>query len=182
MRAFTKLDSYDSETGFLNVIVETPQGSHNKYNYDEKLQLFKTSSVMPTGTVFPYDFGFIPSTLGEDGDPLDVLLLMEFAAPGGYLVSARLIGVIEAEQTEEDETERNDRLIAVSMESHRHKQAQSLADLGKDLVDEIEHFFIKYNELHGKEFKPLGRHGPKRATKLVKEGQARFKRKQVRES
>src|SRR5258707_12455707 len=77
MQALTKLDTYDGETGFLNVIVETPQGSHNKYNYDEKLQLFRISCMMPAGSVFPYDFGFIPSTLGDDGDPMDVLVLME---------------------------------------------------------------------------------------------------------
>jgi inorganic pyrophosphatase len=182
MQSLTKLDTYDGKTGFVNVIVETPQGSHNKYDYDEKLQLFRISCLMPAGSVFPYDFGFIPSTLGDDGDPLDVLVLMEFPAPGGYLVSARLIGVIEAEQTENGTTERNDRLIAVSMESHRHKQVRSLSHLGEELVGEIEHFFITYNQLHGKKFKPLGRHGPKRATKLVKDGQTRFKRMQVKEA
>jgi inorganic pyrophosphatase len=88
MPSLVKLDAYDADSGRLNVIVETPQGSRNKYEYDAKLKVFKISCLLPAGTVFPYDFGFIPSTLGDDGDPLDVLLLMEVPAPGGYLVQA----------------------------------------------------------------------------------------------
>jgi inorganic pyrophosphatase len=175
MPCLMKLATYDAEKGDLNVIVETPQGSRNKYTYDPKCRVLRVGCLLPMGVAFPYDFGFIPSTLGDDGDPLDVLVLMEVPAPGGYLVTARLIGVIEAKQTDGRKTERNDRLIAVSRESHRHRQARTLDDLGDDVVTEIEHFFVSYNELHGKKFKPVGRHGPKRARKLVKEGEALFK-------
>jgi inorganic pyrophosphatase len=171
----TELDTYDQKTGDLNIVVETPQGSRNKYKYDAKCRVFKIHSVLPLGAVFPYDFGFLPSTLGEDGDPLDILVLMEEPAPGGYLVPARLLGVIEAEQTEKDgTTERNDRLIAVSNESHRYQHARALSDLTKGVLKEIEHFFVSYNEMEGKKFKPLGCHGPERARKLVKEGAKRL--------
>jgi len=180
MRPLTKLDTYNAETGLLNVIVETGQGSRNKYNYDPKLRVFKIACLLPAGMAFPYDFGFIPSTLGEDGDPLDVLVLMEVPAPGGCLVSARLIGVIEGEQTEEGCTERNDRLIAVSAESHGHKRAESLQDLGKELVSEMEQFFVSYNEMHGKKFKPIGRRGPRRAKKLVQQGEERYRLSQMK--
>ena len=175
MPPLTKLPTYDAETGWLNAIIETPQGSRNKYKYDDRCRIFKVHSLLPAGAVFPYDFGFLPSTRGEDGDPLDVLVLMEVACPGGYLVPARLIGVIEAEQTEDGESERNDRLIAVSTESHRHHGANTLADLGEEILCEIEHFFISYNAMHGKQFKPLGRHGPGRAQKLVKQGEKLFR-------
>jgi inorganic pyrophosphatase len=176
MASLTKLATYDDETGDLNVIVETPQGSRNKYKYDPEGRVLRVGCLLPKGIAFPYDFGFIPSTLGDDGDPLDILVVMEEPAPGGCLVTARLIGVIEAKQTENGgKTERNDRLVAVSTESHRHREARTLDDLGDDVVSEIEHFFVSYNELHGKKFKPIGRHGPKRARKLVKEGEARFK-------
>jgi inorganic pyrophosphatase len=174
MPSLVKLDAYDADSGRLNVIVETPQGSRNKYAYDAKLKVFKISCLLPAGTVFPYDFGFIPSTLGDDGDPLDVLLLMEVPAPGGYLVQARLIGVIEAKQSKGRKIERNDRLIAVSAESYRHKKVRSLEDLGEQLLSEIEQFFISYNAMHGKQFKPLGRHGASRARKLVRKGEKRF--------
>jgi inorganic pyrophosphatase len=178
MPPLTKLDAYDAESGHLNVVVETPQGSRNKYDYDPKLRVFKISCLLPAGAVFPFDFGFIPSTLGDDGDPLDVLVLMEVPAPGGCLVPARLIGVIEATQSNgKKKMERNDRLIAVSRESHRHQKVHSLADLGEEIVAEIEQFFISYNEMHGKRFRPLGRHGAAKAHKLVKKGETRFRKK-----
>src|SRR5437764_15464112 len=86
--------------GVVHVIVDTPKGSRNKFKYDEELGLFKLSGVLPAGAVFPFDFGFVPATLGGDGDALDVLLLMDEPAFVGCLVEVRLIGVIEAEQTE----------------------------------------------------------------------------------
>src|ERR671939_103970 len=104
------LAAFDNESEDLNVVIETPKGNRNKFKYDEERGLFKLSGVLPMGAVFPFDFGFIPSTLGGDGDPLDVLVLMDEPAFTGCLVPARLIGVVEAEQTEEGETQRNDRL------------------------------------------------------------------------
>jgi len=171
-----ELDAFNEEPEELNVIIETPKGSRNKFNYDDKLRLFKLGGVLPAGAVFPFDFGFVPSTLGGDGDPLDVLVLMDEPAFTGCLVRARLVGVIEAEQTERDgETTRNDRLIAVASESHLLKKVRSLGRLNANLVEEIEHFFVSYNQAKGKEFKSLGRFGPGRALKLVEEGVRRFK-------
>jgi inorganic pyrophosphatase len=167
----------DEETGALNVIIETPKGSRNKFKYDEKLGLFKLSGVLPAGAVFPFDFGYIPATQGGDGDPLDVLVLMDEPAFAGCLVSARLIGVIEAEQTEDGKTERNDRLIAVATDSHDHHEIQSLDQISPNLVQEIEHFFVSYNTIKGKQFAPKGRFGPERAQKLVDAGQAQAKSK-----
>ena len=174
---FTRLDAFDAESDDLNVIIETPQGSRNKFKYDEKLGLFKLSGVLPAGAVFPFDFGYIPATLGGDGDPLDVLVLMDEPAFAGCLVPARLIGVIEAEQTEDGKTERNDRLIAVATDSHDHHEIQSLDQISPNLVQEIEHFFVSYNTIKGKQFAPKGRFGPERAQKLVDAGQAQAKRK-----
>lgn len=161
----------------LHVIIETPKGSRNKFTYDEELGLFKLGGVLPAGAVFPFDFGFVPSTTGGDGDPLDVLLLMDEPAFVGCLVAARLIGVIEAEQTEDGETMRNDRLIAVASVSRTHKHVRSLGNLNDVMVDEIEHFFVSYNEIKKKVFKPLGRHGAQRALKLVAEGEKLFKQR-----
>jgi inorganic pyrophosphatase len=174
----TSLSPYATDSNELNVIIETPKGSRNKFNYDEEYHLFKLGGVLPAGAVFPFDFGFIPSTLGGDGDPLDVLLLMDEPAFPGCLVPSRLIAVIEAEQTERDgQTTRNDRLIAVAAGSHTHKGIRKLADLSSNLLDEIEHFFVSYNEINGKKFKPLGRFGPIKAAKLIEEGTQLFRRK-----
>ncbi|HEX8229290.1 MAG TPA: inorganic diphosphatase [Chloroflexia bacterium] len=168
---YLSLPAFDEDSGDLNAIVDTPKHSRNKYEYDEKLRLYKLGGVLPAGAYFPYDFGYVPSTLGGDGDPLDVLILMDEPAFVGCLVPARLIGVIEAEQTERDgETGRNDRLIAVAANSHAHKEVRSLDDISSALVDEIEHFFVSYNEVKGKQFKPLGRYGPERAQQVVERG------------
>src|SRR2546423_554450 len=174
---FENLDAFEGTSGEVNVIIETPKGSRNKYNYDPEHGLFKLGGVLAAGAVFPFDFGFVPSTLGDDGDPLDVLVLMNDTAFPGCLVATRLVGVIEADQTEKDgKTERNDRLIAVAAESHNHREVCSLDQVSDSLLAEIEHFFISYNDMKGKEFKPDGRHGPKRATTLVQEGVERFER------
>jgi inorganic pyrophosphatase len=79
----------------LQVIIETPKGSHNKYSFDEEQNIFVLRAALPSGMVFPYDFGFVPQTLADDGDPLDVLVLMDMPAFPGCAVVARLIGVIE---------------------------------------------------------------------------------------
>ena len=90
----------DPETKLVNVVIDTPKGSHNKYKYDEKLGLFRLSRVLPAGMHFPYDFGSIPRTRAEDGDAVDVLVLMDAATFAGCLVSTRLVGVLRATQTE----------------------------------------------------------------------------------
>jgi inorganic pyrophosphatase len=175
-KTLLQLGAFAEESSRVNVIIETPQGSRNKFNYDEQLGLFKLGGVLPAGAVFPFDFGFVPSTLGGDGDPLDVLVLMDEPAFAGCLVEARLIGVVEAEQTKRtSERTRNDRLIAVAAEARNHKGVRSLGQLNEHLVAEIEHFFVSYNEIKGKTFKPLGRHGSRRAREVVEEGVRRFK-------
>lgn len=171
---FGALSALDERSGILNAIIETPKGSRNKFKYDTEQGLFMLSGVLPAGAVFPFDFGFVPATQGGDGDPLDVLVLMDESAFAGCLVPARLIGVIEAEQTEDGTTERNDRLIAVAAESHHHREVRSLDQISENLVNEIEHFFISYNEIKGKRFKPRGRFGPDRARQVVEEGMRRF--------
>ncbi|HEY0172980.1 MAG TPA: inorganic diphosphatase [Pyrinomonadaceae bacterium] len=161
----------------VNVVIETPKGSRNKYEYDERLGLFKLGGVLPSGASFPFDFGFVPSTLGGDGDPLDVLVLMDEPAFAGCLVRARLAGVVEAEQTERDgETTRNDRLIGIAADSRLLARVRTLEHLGPDLLEEIEHFFVSYNHIKGKVFKPLGRFGPRRALELVEKGMTSFRR------
>ena len=172
-----KLPPIVKETGEIRAIVETPKGSRNKFDFDPQTGLFELGSAMPAGVEFPFEFGFIPGTLGEDGDPLDLLILMDAPTFVGCFVKARLIGVIEAKQKEKDGSEeRNDRLIAVAAESRRHQSVQSLKELPEELLREIEHFFISYNQLKEKEFVPLGRFGPRRALKLVKKGIVRQKK------
>jgi inorganic pyrophosphatase len=105
--------------------------------------------------------------VAEDGDPLDVLVLMDEPVFIGCLVEARLLGVIEAQQTKDGKTERNDRLIAVAAESHTNGSLKSLQKLDSKLIGEIEHFFVSYNEARGKKFNPTARKGPAVARRLI---------------
>jgi inorganic pyrophosphatase len=159
----------------LLAVIETPKGSPNKYKYEETYGGFRLNTVMPKGSIWPYDFGFIPSTVGEDGDPLDVLILMDEPAPLGCLVSIRLVGAIEAKQREKDGNwERNDRLLAISTQSLTHVDIHDVDDLGSALLDEIEQFFANYTSQRCKTFKPIGRIGAKKARKIVENVIAAF--------
>ena len=164
------LPAVDPDSGRLNVVVDTPQGSRNKYKFDEQHGQWRLSKVLPQGMYFPYDFGFIPSTRGEDGDPLDVLLLADEPAFPGCVVPARLIGVLEAEQTEGGKTIRNDRLVAVVETPYNPAEYRSLEEASPQRLDEIEHFFVSYNKMEGRQFKPLARHGADRAWELLEQG------------
>ncbi len=91
----TILKPFDKEANFVHVVIETPRGSRNKYKFEPKLGSMKLNKVLPAGMEFPYDFGFVPGTRAEDGDPIDVLLLMDEQVFPGCVVESRLIGVIE---------------------------------------------------------------------------------------
>ncbi len=152
----------------LNVIIETPRGSQNKFAYDEEVKTFRLKKTLPLGTVFPFDFGFIPETKGADGDPLDILIIMEEPVFPGCLIQTRLLGILEAEQKEKDGKKmRNDRLVGVSECSVLFKGIKRIDDLNKSMVKEIENFFIDYNKHEGKKFKPLGWKGRKKALAAI---------------
>jgi inorganic pyrophosphatase len=125
------------------------------------------SKVLPEGMTFPYDFGFVPSTQAEDGDPIDVLVLMDEPAFPGCVIEARLIGVIKAEQIEDGGRTRNDRLVAVAIENHEYSELQTLKDVSKTLLKDIEEFFVNYHRVRGSKFRVLGTRGPKQACRLV---------------
>jgi len=102
----------------LRVVIETPKGSRNKFAYDVEERIFELKKVLPAGMTFPYDFGFVPSTEADDGDAVDVLVLMDEPAFPGCALKCRPIGVIEGEQGSKKGGERNDRIIAVEKDAH----------------------------------------------------------------
>ena len=159
-------------------MIETPKGSRNKYSYNEPLGIFELRKVLPRGMIFPYDFGFLPSTKGEDGDPLDILLLLDDSAPTGCVIRTRVVGAIAAEQSEDgNKWIQNDRLLGVAVHAHLHGNVKSLKEINPRVLDEIEAFFKEYNEMQGKQFRPTDRVGPKHAQKLIEAGQAAFAKK-----
>lgn len=159
------LDDKDEE--IIKVVIETPKGSRNKYAFDPDEKAFTLKKVLPAGMAFPYDFGFVPSTLAEDGDPLDVLVLMDEPAFPGCVVKCRVIGVIEGEQGNGKKTERNDRIVAVEIANHQWEHVDHIDSLGKQFVKELEEFFVNYHELTGKQYRILDVKGPRGARKCV---------------
>jgi inorganic pyrophosphatase len=151
-------------------IVECPKGSVVKYTYDPKAQAFEMKRVLPDGMCFPLDFGFVPSTKAEDGDPLDILVVNDAPAAVGALLTVRLVGVIEAEQTEEGKTVRNDRLVAVAEVSHLFAKVASVADLGDAFLRNLTQFWVNYGALRGATFKVLAVRDGKAAVALVRAG------------
>jgi inorganic pyrophosphatase len=142
----------------FDVVVETPKGSAEKYDYIPNTPFFKMSKILPSGMVFPYDFGFIPKTKGEDGDPLDVIVISEFNSFPGVIIECRIIGGMKAEQSKgEDSKEmiRNDRFIAIPKCSNIFQDVHEVKDLPKQVMKELEAFFVEYNKLEGKKFKAL---------------------------
>src|SRR5246127_5174453 len=150
----TSLNLHSDDT--FQVIIETPKASRNKYRYDPKQGIFTLSKVLPEGMVFPYDFGFLPQTMAPDGDPIDVLLLMDEPAYPGVVVRSRLIGVIEGEQIDGKKRNRNDRLLAVAEANHLYADIKRAKDLPDQFLKELQEFFVNYHRLEGKEYRLLG--------------------------
>lgn len=167
----------DDKRGGIQVIIETPKGSRNKYAFDSEQKVFQLKKVLPAGMAFPYDFGFVPSTKAEDGDPVDVLVLMDEPAFPGCLLKCRVIGVIEGEQSGKKKKERNDRMVAVEMENHSYAHVKHVKDLGKKFVRELEEFFVNYHELSDTEYRILDVRGPNEARRRIKDGILANKRK-----
>jgi len=152
----------------IQIIVETPMGSGQKFDRDLNTGLFELTKLMPKGMSFPFDFGYIPGTLGSDGDPLDVVVISETPTFSGCQLNCRIIGCLEAEQTEKDgKRMRNDRYIGVPDVSNVYSKVQKLADLPTDLLSELESFFINYNIIAGKQFKILKRTTAAQALSMI---------------
>lgn len=154
----------------IDVIVETPKGSKCKYKFDEEQNRFRVKKILPTGLAFPYDFGFIPGTKGDDGDPLDILIISEDSFVPGSIVECEIIGAIKARQVSEEETVRNDRIIGVPVMTVEKDKEVALEDFSKQKITELENFFIYYNKMEKKEFKPLGILNAEETWRMVKQG------------
>lgn len=154
----------------VQVVIETPKGSRNKYAYDADHKIFMLKRVLPAGMAFPYDFGFIPSTRADDGDPTDVLVLMDEPAFPGCLLKCRVIGVIEGQQGKKKNGERNDRIVAIEEANHSYARVRHVKELGKKFVHELEEFFVNYHELQGEKFHILDVKGPSEARRRIDDG------------
>ena len=162
-----KITAFNKEK--INVLIETPKGSSYKYDFDPGLNIFQLNKIMPLGMMFPFDFGFIPGTKGGDGDPLDVLVLMDQALIQGSLLCCRPLALLEASQKERDgREERNDRIIATSEFSTKYVDEKNFIAGHQEILHQIETFFKEYNNLAGKVFQPIHWHNGEKVFETIK--------------
>ena len=149
--------------GLVVIVVETPRGSGNKLKLDDGMGIIRLDRVLPAGMTFPFDFGFIPETLADDGDPLDAIVLLDAPVHPGCVVLARLVGIIEAEQRERGRRtwERNDRVVAVAGGPKDHASIHSLDEVDPFRMQAIESFFATYHSFDGERFRVTARDGVK---------------------
>jgi inorganic pyrophosphatase len=159
----------------IGVTIETPRGSRNKLKYEPAKKMYSLSKILPEGMVFPYDFGFVPGTMADDGDPLDVLVLTDEPLFPGCLVACRVIGVIELTQEEAGRKERNDRLIAVAQASLLYAEVQDLAGLNGVVLKHVEEFFVNYQRVRDIKVTILGRRGPDAAREALRRSRRKKK-------
>jgi len=154
----------------ITIVIETPKHSTQKYDYDPESHFFLLKKSLPEGMCFPYDFGFIPNTTGEDGDPLDVIMISEFTTFPGCMADCRIIGCINAEQQENGSKKkiRNDRFIAIPEASITFKHIKKINQLPEQLFEQLNDFFINYNKAEGRKFSVLKLIGPEESVDVIK--------------
>lgn len=160
---------HDVETkrnGNINVIVEIPRGSKNKYEIDKETGLIALDRAAHTAQDFPFDYGFIPKTLWDDDDPVDVVILTSFPLHPGILVRVRPIAIMNMI----DDGESDDKVIAVPTDDPRWTDVKDLDDINKHTLKEIEHFYSTYKKLQNKEVAVQGFNGKKDAESAIERG------------
>jgi inorganic pyrophosphatase len=152
----------------MDIIIETPKGSNLKYVWDKALRLFRIKKKLAEGLVFPFDFGFIPGTRGEDGGPLDIMVIAEFSTFPGCVMDCRVIGCIQAVQSTGNKKIRNDRYLAISEHSESFKKVNSIEQLPPQILTDIEQFLINYISAEGKEISLSGTLSARQALESLK--------------
>lgn len=136
----------------INVVVEIPKGSQNKYEYDKSNNIIKLDRVLYSPLHYPGDYGLIPQTLSEDGDPLDVLVLMTNSTYPGILLEARPIALLKMKDTQETD----DKILCVAVNDPRFASYKNVTDVEEHILKEISHFFQVYKDLEGKKVEIVG--------------------------
>ncbi|HKY92022.1 MAG TPA: inorganic diphosphatase [Nevskiaceae bacterium] len=162
--------------GLVNVVIDTPKGSRNKYKLDPDTGLIKLSRILPAGMAFPHDFGFIPHTLADDGDALDVLVIVHAPSFAGCLMQVKLLGLQRGVQREGRRWIRNDRLVGVPVTATNDPEFQALRDVPRSWFEEIRHFFVAYNHAQGRAYRPENLLGPAAADKALRTAEARYRK------
>ncbi len=148
----------------VRMIVEIPKNSSNKYEYDGELEVFRLDRALYSPLHYPGDYGFIPGTLAEDGDPLDVITMVDEPSYPGVLIYVRPVGYLKMM----DQDEPDQKILAVPNSNPRFDQIHTIDQVFPHKLREIEHFFTIYKELEGKRTEMRGWHGPREARELIR--------------
>ena len=167
MTNFAKLPTW-ADKQRVYAVVETPRGSRAKLEFDPKLGAFTLAKPLLAGLTYPYDWGFLPSTRAEDGDPLDVLIIHDAATYPGLVLKCKPIGVLEVVQISKGKKERNDRVFVVPDRSPFEGDLQDIRRLPSRAIEELEKFFKATYALESKNLKFQGWRGPAKAIKTIK--------------
>jgi inorganic pyrophosphatase len=171
MPDYLSLPIGDHAPEFVNAVVEIPQGERNKYEYDKELHVFRLDRKLYSPVHYPGDYGFIPSTLAGDGDPLDVLVLVEGGSFPGCLIEVRPIGALEMR----DQGKRDEKVLAVPREDPRYAGIRNYDRIYTHVMREISHFFSIYKDLEGKRMEIVNWHDASVAHRVIMESHCRFR-------
>jgi inorganic pyrophosphatase len=174
MPNFLHLPPHDDE-GNLQVVVESPRGSRAKIDYDPASQTFQFARPLVLGVAYPYDWGFVPGTRAEDGDPLDAMVYHDMATYPGVVIPSKPIGVVRLVDKDPGSSkwQRNDRLITVPSDERRWDDATALEER---IQEELMQFFVVVTMMTGKKIRTEGFEGPKAAEKLVAKAAQTYER------
>jgi inorganic pyrophosphatase len=176
MLDYLKLPLGDKAPEVVNVVVEIPLQSINKYEYDKKLHVFRLDRNLYSPVHFPGDYGFLPSTLSHDGDPLDVLILVDSPSFSGCVMEVRPIGVLDML----DQGIHDEKLLAVGESNPRYKDVWNYSEIYPHILREIMHFFSIYKDLEGKRVETKGWQDASFARNLILESQRAFEAAEAR--
>lgn len=164
MNLWSELEPGSDVPDVVNAVIEVPKGSRNKYEYDKENEAFFLDRVLYSPVVYPADYGFIPKSTYFDGDPMDILVLMEQPTFPGCIIKARPIGIMGMI----DGGDKDYKILGVPLDDPRFFDVNDISDVPKHLLDEIEHFFSVYKQLEGKEVEVLGWEDAKAAKEELK--------------
>ena len=171
MTDYTRLPIGEKAPHRINAVIEIPKDSVNKYEYDKQLHVFRLDRTLFSPVHYPGDYGFIPCTLGQDDDPLDVLVLVEAPSFPGCLMEVRPIGVLQMV----DQGKKDEKILAVAESDPLYREVKDYSEVFAHTLREIEHFFSIYKNLEGKKTEMAGWANADKARKIIVEGQKRWK-------